>query len=388
MARKGRPVESLKVKDHNSTFTSESDQLIIHALGQTPMTFTGIQERTKLSSSTLAEHLKKLEKKNYIDRSGDPRVIKLSFMALKPTHNVVRNLATVSPLARLDIEKGATILTEEVVDPCIEISTFSINTTKKPKTPECSHSTSVECYKEHAEIIKWLHSRPSSGEKRDWWFPLSPEEKKRLPSLLTPKFNAYHLLKALARYSFERYMVKTLQTYGRQLYGKTISRQDFKRIAEQVRWSGRYGKIRWHGRDIQCKKIREHGRYVKIMSGLLFVWVSELPHDEKLLESLKKQSDNPEVFPALGVARKCAVVEKFDALLEWIDPLLARVELGTAGGIQHAESASNLAAVTFRSEGTLYFEQVLSPIWKKLGIWKNVPSRSRKEREKEGKRRR
>jgi len=270
---------------------SESNQLIIRALEQTPMTFTGLKEKTKLSPSTLAEHLKKMEKKGYVDRLGDPRVIKLSSKALSPVHRALRNLATISPIVHLDIGKGAEFLTEDVVDAVLVISTLSSKiTTKTQKTPRCPHPPSLECYREYEEELKKLG------------YPPPPEF----------EFDEYHLLKALARYNLERSIVNFIQGKGGRAF------------------------------------------FIGFLSWFLL-------HDEEVIEFLRKEIDNPEVFPALGIARKCGVEEKINALLDWTRPLVGPIEREKRG-VTYITCPKNLAGAIILNEMASY-KQVIGIIW-------------------------
>jgi DNA-binding Lrp family transcriptional regulator len=123
MARKGRPITPKKEQlDHNAVFLNESQTLIVNALEKAPMTFTGLKKEIRLSPSTLAEHLKKLEEKNYIDRSGDHRVIKLSQKALNPVEKTLRGLiATVQPPCELDVGLGRKLLAGPVIEIILEL---------------------------------------------------------------------------------------------------------------------------------------------------------------------------------------------------------------------------------------------------------------------------
>lgn len=324
MVRKGRPLKALKAKDYNGTFLSDSDQLIIAVLRKAPRTFTKLQETTRLSTSTLSDRLKKLEDLDYVERSpNDKRIIQLTPKASSPQWKTLQNLAAVCPTIHLDIDAGVKLLTDNVVNALLVISTLGQNFEKLPLVFDCPHPSTLICYKDRIE-----HDKKAF-----------PQHQHLIPKI---ELNEYHFLKGLSRFNHE---LKLTEDLDREI--------DPLRLEPALFRSGLYS------------------------------------YEREFVELLKRGTEDPEIFPALGVARQTGTVEQFESILDWIRPLIEGLEFAEGRKIYQEDrvkffggrdfgkipgfemksitwfSLSNLAAIVFSQEKSNYLENVLFPLWSK-----------------------
>ena len=73
---------------------------------------------------------------------------------------------------------------------------------------------------------------------------------------------------------------------------------------------------------------------------------------KKTLSFLRRERDNWEVFPAVGIARKLKVVGDIKRLLEWISPVV---------------KDEGLPFFVFKSAEQGHLENILVPLWKRMG---------------------
>jgi excisionase family DNA binding protein len=324
----GRPITALVGKDKNGIPMLESDKLIVFKLQQGQMTFGGLLEKTRLSSSTLAEHLKKLETLGYLDRRGDQRVYKLSG-AFNPAWRTVQNIAVAASPVSLDVQEGRKPLTNEVVkvllkflaiNKALDFEKFDLHSSEeqREKLRELFKGQGEKLREE--EIDKLL--KEGGGAVFTYWDEI---EKRELNEAL--------FITALARYHLEAHYLRKLAETEKPLehldeYDPI--RQIFLEHAERCSWD-----------------------------------------PNKLFKTFyEKEHDNPEVFPALGVAKPN--MEKCDALLEWISPCVFRLpaegldERGcwVPSELEHAV-APGLIASTFKMAQNDY-ARILAHVWESI----------------------
>ncbi len=231
---------------------------IIETLEEAPGTFEEICKRVKLARTTLSEGLTELENQARIERTVEPpkergrgkkhrAVISLSGKEMDPVIRALRHLEKVTTVPLIDIERGKELLTDDVVNAILVISTLYPEKGETPNTPECPHPASWKCHKDEEVGLK------------------------EVGIVFKLELDEYHLLKALARYDRERFRAGCVEHTG--------DASDLLKIGLQE-------------------------------------WL------EREAEVVMKKVSNPETFPMLSVVRKRGVVEKFDALLEWISPLV------------------------------------------------------------------
>jgi hypothetical protein len=300
------------------------------------MTFTGLQEKTKLSSSTLTDHLKKLERIGYIDRSGDPRVIKLSLKASSPVHRTLRNVASISPLHQLDITVGAEYLTEKTKNTFLVVSTLILSPRRKmlikwkaEKPPigleplECVHPVIFECYKERED----REARDAARLRIE--MELGDIKSFQLPELKKLEIDEYYLLKALGRFYFELCFFEALKREDRDtMITSALLTLDF-RIYDP----------------------RKH-----VLNSI-----------ERIIQLLRERIEDPELFPAFGVVKRMGTLKQFNGILDWIRPLIEFpgpcAETLMLWKTLTRSASRNLAARVFWQEVSDYFQGMLFPLW-------------------------
>lgn len=107
------------------------EKIILNELEGNPGTFTELQKRTKLSTSTLSKYLEDLQSRGFIEREYIPSerkplerrrpkwLIKLSAKALSPIEKILRHLETVLPEPSKEL--GRKLLTEPVIQTLMDI---------------------------------------------------------------------------------------------------------------------------------------------------------------------------------------------------------------------------------------------------------------------------
>jgi DNA-binding transcriptional ArsR family regulator len=314
-----------------------AERKIIMELEKGSSTFTGLKKQTGIAYSTLSEHLKELEKNGMIEREYKKGkiLIRLPYAALTPIERTLRHLeSTVPSPQKLDIELGRKLLTDEVVNAILEISTLS---SRKfgltPQTPECHHPTIVQCYKEREGIIKGVFAHLGAPFKK-------------------LEIDEYHLLRALARFYVELCLVNAFKRveFDRLSYLLTIDFPPPEKLTVK---------------DLEAYNQKE-----------------------QIIQLLKRRKDS-EVLPALEIARLTGTIKQFERLLAWIRPLTEfpdpslheLINFVWMNDIQIGFPSWNLAGEVFRLEISNYFENTLVPSWHE----KSAPqSRGEKEKEKGG----
>ncbi len=233
-------------------------------------TFEELCGRIPLARTTLSDGLNELESQGCIERGVEPPrekgkgkrhrvIIKLSEKGLVSVlARTLRHLENVTPVPLIDFNRGKELLTDDAINAIMVISTLYLKKTKTQNTPKCPHPVRWGCFLETERKAKRLNFTPSRLE-----FEL----------------DECYLLKALARYDVERCRAKIIKYMGTENILVNLSP--------------------WGLPDYGSPEFPKGG-----------------------IEVLEKEIDNPESFPVLGVARKCGVLKKFDALLEWIGPLV------------------------------------------------------------------
>lgn len=327
--------------------------IILDALAESPGTFTELLEHIGLSTSTLAKYLEKLEDEGSIVReytrttgrrrkNGKPRreiLIKLSEKELPSVKNMLRRLADVTSVSRLNIEKGEELLEPDVIDALLMISSLSWQA--KLREPDKAALKKFEeefgttlvagpvflpeehVWRTRKDYIECL--RYEAIEKRGGYEKIPVDEKEIFEA--PPSLNERDLLRGYARYSFERYEVP---------WGVEPPVTDFLL---------RYGVI---GSE---------------------KWGCPFSTFEEFAKFYEKEVKNPEMFPATGIARKKGVLQKLDKLLIWIRPLLEpwdMIKLRKKGLIKRYRPifpvANNLAATVFARELADYANQLIK-VW-------------------------
>ncbi len=238
-------------------------RFIIEALEDAPGTFEELCRRVPLARTTISDGLNELESQGRIERKVEPpkergrgkrhrAIISLSGKELDPVMRALRHLEKVTAAPLIDIERGKEILPDEVIDAIFVVPTLYPKTTEAPNTPKCPHPASWGCHWESEVVEMKLAKYCDESIKVEF------------------ELECY-LLKALARYDYERYRAGCVEYVG--------NASDLLKIGFQE-WLKRGAKI------------------------------------------VMKEISNPEAFPVLGVVRKYGVTEKFDALLKWISPLV------------------------------------------------------------------
>lgn len=178
---------------------------IISELEKSSGTFSEILERTKLSRSTLSTALRELDAGGYIERKVELTekegrkksfrvVIQLKEKKCTPVESTLRHLENLTT-HELDLEKTRELLTDDVIETVLVISSLNIKFIDTPKTPSCFHSSALTCYKD-----------------------LTEESKKFLlkhhPWALKFELDEWLLLKALARFYTELGCIKYPEQFG------------------------------------------------------------------------------------------------------------------------------------------------------------------------------
>lgn len=99
-------------------YLTEHEEKIVFALELSGgMTFNTLQRETKMSSATLSACLKKLSKRGYVERAKDPRIYRLTRLALDPSEKVLSELATLPlPYPRVDPRLVKGLVTDTVIE--------------------------------------------------------------------------------------------------------------------------------------------------------------------------------------------------------------------------------------------------------------------------------
>ena len=280
----GRPKERLKI--------------ILEALAESPDTFEKLCERTGLARTTLSEGLAELEGQGSVERKIEPPmvrgrgkkhriIIQLSEKELDPIARTLRYLEHLTAIPKIDVGSGKALLTDNVVKTVLKTATLERASGKW---------TSLEEMRE--EYKEFLISTFGSDEK-------IPENMKEDPYKTAPpcKLTDYLLLKALARYIFERGVV-----------------------SDAIRGVKSYFIVRLFGPE-----------FFDFLGG-------------KNLKIYQKKIKNPEMFPVMTRVKKAGVSKEFDELLTWIKPLV---------------KGENLAAHVFSQERMNHYRE-LFPVWREF----------------------
>jgi len=127
------------------------------------MTFNTLQRETEMSSATLSKYLKKLSKRDYVERAKDPRIYRLTRHALDPGERVLSELAALpAPYPRVDPSSVKELVTDTVIEEM-----------------------------EHASALGWDAQAGEFKFKQERWMP----------------FCQFVFIKALARFYVERFEV-------------------------------------------------------------------------------------------------------------------------------------------------------------------------------------
>lgn len=266
---------------------------IIETIEEVPGTFEELASRVGVARSTFSICASELDREGRIERRIEPPkergrgkrhrvIIQLSEKELGSVARTLKHLEKITATPRIDVEKGKEILTDDVIDAILVCSSLSARKpSKTPRLPGCPHPPMFECYRERVEDRK----------KR---FP-DIEERMRKAGFNPSKFelNEHKLLTALARFNTELGYIESLN------YGLDISPFGF--------GLARFPQL-WH-----------------------------LQKNKRLNNLLKRRVENPEMFPIHGVERKTNTIKQFEALLDWIRPLIEGLEFVEARESYHED---------------------------------------------------
>ncbi len=336
-----------------------AERKVITALEQGGATFDDLLDITKLQKSFLSTVIRDLEGRGCLGRKATPRetkvgrqrhykiLIELNPGLLTPKARALEHLTHISPLAVLDLGKGARLLTDNFTDAILVNSTLSSNLHGFPLTPNCPHPPAFECYKESMEESK---KRMEEPRKRY----LEKTKKRELPTELIKfeeeltkfELNEYRLLKGLASFNCELSFVELLE--------------------EKDPW-------------------RPPEKRFNVSLGVL-AYPDLFPYRTNLTKLLRSRIEDPEIFPALGVARQTGTQKQFLNMLGWISPLLEEpMKTKLKKDMEPRNSLSvnipwNLAAAVFMRGELDHLEEALYPTWREK-------LRSSEKRKRKGKRR-
>lgn len=233
-----------------------SERAVIEALEEAPGTFTEVYERVDMAKSTFNDSLKELEDKDEVERYYDKErratLIRLSEKLVDSVEKALRHLENLTVRSILDLEKGRELLNEGyVLDAVTRISTLQW-------LPEPHNH--------------WLSSSEYWDKVREF------EDTKYERSLDTIKkeFNEYKLIKTLARYFTDRYLMPNFS----------------------------YGEYK--------------GFLTPEMLGPENLFETEKEFQEFLDEKYKDRK----LFPVIWAIEQMGIKKEFDELLLWIRPLL------------------------------------------------------------------
>ncbi len=319
-----------------------SERKIEEALEKGPKTFEDLVIETGLARTSLSECLSKMEEEGKIIRKVAPPLergpgkryrILIELVDNTPVGRTLRHLSNISSLIQLDVEKGKEILTNDVIDTILVISSLEIRRSKKGKLLDCPHSQSFACYREWMEETKEMRETLEGGLKTQY-------------QLFEYSLNEAELIRGLARFNWEllRTELETLFTYL---------------VSE-----------------------------IPLHPGTREAWTYALKKPEELEEFFKDKRDDPEIFPALNVARNYNTTRQLEELLEWIRPVVEGPEISRVRevyqkdrkkfyeiyGMPYSKISSfeikaiaccgtNLVATLFKQEERSYEEHVLIPLW-------------------------
>jgi len=127
----------------------QSETNIVQALEKFPMTFEELVKETGRARITVAEGLAELEKQGRIERKVEPPlsgkrrhriVIHLTEKELTPLERALRHLEGITAAQKIDIESGRKLLTDDVVQAILEITSLEWNPAEEEFEPTPSLS--------------------------------------------------------------------------------------------------------------------------------------------------------------------------------------------------------------------------------------------------------
>jgi DNA-binding HxlR family transcriptional regulator len=311
-------------KSHKRGRPKERMDIIIEILENSPGTFEELRAKTSWAGSTLTEKLAELEKQDRITRTVEPPkergrgkksyrlIYELSETELDPVVRTIRHLKNITAIPMID-DSGKTLLTNEVVDAILEISTLSFRKVGTPKTSECHHPPGYECFMERERMVKDIDTHLGVPFKK-----LEIDEN--------------HLLRGLSRFYVELCLLNAFK------------RNEFEGLMSLLT-------IDFPPPDKLTIKDVE-------------------PYNQKkqIIQLLKRRKDS-EVLPSHEIARLTGTINRFEDLLKWIWPLI-RFEDPNVNELKNLVwmkdfniglQSWNLAGEVFRLEASTYFETTLIP---------------------------
>lgn len=290
----------------------QSEKAIIEALDEGPDRWQEVYERVDMAKSTFNDSLKDLENKEeverYYDKDERATLIRLTEKLDEPVERTLRHLENITVRSTLDLKKGRELLNENyVLDAVARISTL------KWLSEPHNHWLSLSEYRDEVQKID------------------NPDHERTLDSI-EEEFNEYRLVRVLARYFTDRYLLPNFS----------------------------------------------YGEYKGVLTPEMLGPENLFETEEKFQEFLDEKYKDRKSFPVIWAIEQMGIKKEFDELLLWIRPLLEsdyfreirthREDLGLPKEsncpIVALREDFNLASAIFRREVIWYIHNELKMAWK------------------------